>query len=242
MNRKIRVTVWNEFRHEREMENVRAIYPNGIHSCIGDFLSKAGYDVTLATLIDPGQGLSDEVLDNTDVLIWWAHIEHHKVDDAIVEKIASRVFDYGMGFIALHSAHKSKPFCKLVGTSGNLLWGDNQKEIVWNILPSHPIAKGIPEHFILPVEEMYGEPFMIPQPDATVFTSWFEHGNVFRSGCCFLRGLGKVFYLQPGHESCPTYHNETIQKIIINAIEWAAPADEFSCRYPSICPYYPNLL
>ncbi len=242
MSRKIRVTVWNEFIHEKEDATVREIYPNGLHGCIGEFLKNAGYEVTLAALCDPDQGLPDDVLNNTDVLIWWGHIGHDKVDDAIAEKVVNRVFNYGMGFIALHSAHKSKPFCKLVGTSGNLLWGDNQKEIVWNILPSHPIAKGIPEHFILPVEEMYGEPFMIPQPDATVFTSWFEHGNVFRSGCCFLRGLGKVFYFQPGHESCPTYHNETIQKIIINAVEWAAPAEEFSCRYPSSCPYYPNLL
>ena len=158
MNRKIRVTVWNEFRHEREMENVRAIYPNGIHSCIGDFLSKAGYDVTLATLIDPGQGLSDDVLDNTDVLIWWGHIEHHKVDDAIVEKIASRVFDYGMGFIALHSAHKSKPFCKLVGTSGNLLWGDDQRRSSGTFSPLIRSQKAFPSISFSPLKKCTASP------------------------------------------------------------------------------------
>jgi len=242
MERKIRVTIWNEFRHEKTEEAVKAVYPDGVHACIGKFLTEAGYEVTLAALDDPEQGLPDEVLNNTDVLIWWGHMAHHEVDDALVARVADRVFNYGMGFIPLHSAHMSKPFHRIVGTNGNLLWGDEQKEIVWNILPSHPIAQGLPEHFILDSEEIYGEPFMIPQPDATVFTSWFEHGNVFRSGCCFLRGMGKVFYFQPGHETCPSYYNEYVQKIIINAVKWAAPAEEYTCRYPSECPYYPKLV
>ena len=169
-------------------------------------------------------------------------MHHGDVDDAIVEKVKNRVYNYGMGFIALHSAHMSKPFRSIVGTSGHLLWGDEQKEILWTIMPSHPIAEGLPEHFDLGEEEMYGEPFMIPQPDAIVFSSWFEHGNVFRSGCCFLRGLGKVFYFQPGHETCPTYHDANIQKVIINAVKWAAPTENFSCRYPSECPYYSKLV
>ena len=242
MERKIRVTIWNEFRHEKVVEEVKALYPNGLHATIGEFLTKAGYEVTLAALDDPDQGLPDEVLNNTDVLIWWGHMAHHEVDDALVARVADRVFNYGMGFIPLHSAHMSKPFHRIVGSNGNLLWGDEQKEIIWNILPSHPIAQGLPEHFILDSEEIYGEPFMIPQPDATVFTSWFEHGNVFRSGCCFLRGMGKVFYFQPGHETCPSYHNEYVQKILINAVKWAAPAEEYSCRYPSDCPYFEKLV
>ena len=170
------------------------------------------------------------------------HLYHGDVADAIVEKVRDRVYNHGMGFIALHSAHMSKPFRTIVGTSGNLLWGDEHKEILWTILPSHPIAEGLPEHFVLDVEEMYGEPFMIPQPDAVVFSSWFEHGNIFRSGCCFLRGLGKVFYFQPGHEVCPTYYNENIQKIIINAVKWAAPTENFSCRYPSTCEAFGHIV
>ncbi len=234
--KKLRVTVWNEFRHEKEMPEAKAIYPDGIHSCIGKFLSEAGFEVTLAALDDPDQGISDELLNSTDVLVWWGHMAHHEVSDTLAGKIRDRVFEHGMGLIALHSAHKSKPFRYIVGTSGNLAWGDEQKEVVWTIAPSHPIAEGIPEHFILESEEMYGEPFMIPTPDATVFTSWFEHGNVFRSGCCFERGLGKVFYFQPGHETCPSYHNETVQKIIINAVNWAAFKGGVA-HYPSDCPY-----
>ena len=242
MERKIRVTVWNEYRHEKSEPSIREIYPDGIHGCVGKFLAEAGFEVTLAALDDPEQGLPDEVLNRTDVLLWWGHMSHHEVSDELVEKIKNRVFNYGMGFIALHSAHFSKPFRALVGTSGNLLWGDEQKEIVWNIMPSHPIAKGLPEHFILQTEEMYGEPFMIPQPDATVFTSWFEHGNIFRSGCCFLRGMGKIFYFQPGHESCRSFYDENVKKIIINAVNWAAPEKGYICRYPSECPYYKNLV
>ncbi len=242
MKKKIHVTVWNEYRHEKTDEPVRRLYPEGIHGCIGKILEEAGFAVTLAALDDPEQGLPDEVLNNTDVLLWWGHMAHHEVNDRLVDQIVDRVYNCGMGFIALHSAHMSKPFRRLVGTSGNLLWGDDQKEIVWNILPSHPIAEGIPEHFVLPVEEMYGEPFMIPQPDATVFTSWFEHGNVFRSGCCFLRGMGKIFYFQPGHEFCPSYHNEYVQKILINAVNWAAPAEAYACRYPSDCAHFERLV
>ena len=166
MDGKIKVTVWNEFRHEKTLDGARDIYPDGIHACIKSFLDEAGCEVRLAALDDPGQGLPDSVLNDTDVLIWWGHMAHEEVDDGLVERIKNRVFNYGMGFIGLHSSHMSKPFRAIVGTSGNLLWGDEQKEIVWNIMPSHPIAKGIPEHFVLESEEMYGEPFMIPQPDA----------------------------------------------------------------------------
>ncbi len=242
MERTVKVTVWNEYRHEKSEPSIREIYPEGIHGCIGNFLAGAGFEVTLATLDDPEQGLPDAVLNDTDVLLWWGHMSHQEVSDNLVEKIKNRVFNYGMGFIALHSAHFSKPFRTLVGTSGNLLWGDEQKEIVWNIMPSHPIAKGLPEHFILPAEEMYGEPFMIPQPDATVFTSWYEHGNIFRSGCCFLRGMGKIFYFQPGHESCRSFYDENVRKILINAVNWAAPEKDYACRYPSECPYYEKLI
>jgi len=241
MSEKLKVTVWQEYHYEKEDAAVRAVYPNGIHGCIGDFLTDAGYEVTLAAIEDEEFGLPDEVLNNTDVLIWWGHMEHDRVSDDLVNKIINRVINCGMGFIALHSSHLSKPFCKLVGTSGRLMWGEDQKEIVWTLLPSHPIAKGIPEYFVLPVEEMYGEPFLIPQPDATVFTSWFEHGNIFRSGCCFIRGLGRIFYFQPGHETLPTFHNEIVQKIIINAVEWAAPQEKYPKHF-TICPHFDRLV
>lgn len=225
-NKKIRVTIWNEYRHEKEMPEVAELYPEGLHGQIKKFLSTdKDLEITLAALDDPDQGLPDEVLNNTDVLMWWGHCSHHVVEDALVDRIFERVLRYGMGFIALHSAHHSKPFRKLVGCTGDLQWGANMEEIVWNMAPSHPIAAGVPEHFVIPEEELYGEPFYIPQPDQLVFTSWFEKGYVFRSGCCFFRGLGKIFYFQPGHETCKSYYDPICQRIINNAVHWAAPND-----------------
>ena len=233
---KIRVTAWNEFRHERSNEYVKSIYPDGIHGLIKQFLeTRDDIEVTLAALDDPENGLPDEVLDNTDVLIWWGHMAHHEVPDALVEKIRHRVYTKGMGLIVLHSGHHSKVFRQVVGTNGNLSWGRDQKEIVWNLLPSHPIAAGIPDHFTLETEELYCEPFYVPQPDSLVFGSWFEDGFIFRSGLCYTRGAGKVFYFQPGHESCPSYHNQYVQKIITNAVYWAKPA-EIGFEVPESAP------
>ena len=236
MANKIRVTAWNEFRHEKSNEYVKSIYPDGIHGLIKQFLeTQDDIEVTLAALDDPDNGLPDEVLNNTDVLIWWGHMAHHEVPDALVEKIRHRVYTKGMGLIVLHSGHHSKVFRQVVGTNGNLSWGRDQKEVVWNLLPSHPIAAGIPDHFTLTTEELYCEPFYVPQPDALVFGSWFEDGFIFRSGLCYLRGAGKVFYFQPGHESCPSYHNTYVQKIITNAVRWAKPA-EIGYEVPESAP------
>ena len=233
---KIRVTAWNEFRHEKSNEYVKSIYPDGIHGLIKQFLeANDDIEVTLAALDDPENGLPDEVLNNTDVLIWWGHMAHHEVPDALVERIRHRVYTKGMGLIVLHSGHHSKVFRQVVGTNGNLSWGRDQKEIVWNLLPSHPIAAGIPDHFTLETEELYCEPFYVPQPEALVFGSWFEDGFIFRSGLCYTRGAGKVFYFQPGHESCPSYHNQYVQKIITNAVRWAKPA-EIGYEVPESAP------
>ena len=242
MAKTINVTIWNEYRHEKSDENVAKLYPNGLHAAIGEFLSKNDdMKITLAALDDPDQGLPDEVLNNTDVLLWWGHMNHGEVKDDLVERIRQRVYVGGMGFIALHSAHHSKPFRAIVGTTGNLLWGDNQKEIIWNIMPSHPIAAGIPAHFERPEEELYAEPFQIPQPDAHIFEGWYEHGYVFRTGCTFLRGAGRVFYFQPGHETCPSFYDANVQRIITNGVRWAAPND-FGYEIESGCPYVTALV
>jgi len=217
---KIRVTVWNEYRHERSEAAIAEIYPEGIHGEIKNILSECDdVEVTLATLDMPEHGLTDEVLNNTDVLIWWGHMAHGEVKDEIVKKVKDRVYNHGMGFFPIHSAHKSKPFMAIVGATGNLYWGKEQTELIWNIMPQHPIAKGIPVRFKL-FEEMYGEPFRIPQPDELVFSSWFEQGNIFRSGCVFYRGVGKVFYFQPGHEACRSFYNENVRTVIKNAVHW----------------------
>ena len=234
---KLRVTIWNEFRHEKTKENVKAIYPDGLHATIKAFLDKnEDLEVRLAALDDPDQGLPDEVLENTDVLLWWGHMAHGEVNDELVKKIQTRVYLGKMGFIALHSGHHSKPFKAIVGTNGNLSWGRDQKEIMWNLLPAHPIAAGIPDHFIIEKEELYCEPFYIPQPDELVFGGWYEDGFIFRAGCCFFRGAGKVFYFQPGHESCPSYHNEYVQRIITNAVYWAKP-NEIVYPIENKCPH-----
>lgn len=219
----IRVTVWNEGVHEKTNNEVAGVYPAGIHGCIKNFLSSQDdMVIRTATLAQRRCGLSDEVLENTDVLIWWGHMAHDKVPDRLVEKIHKRVLG-GMGLIVLHSGHHSKIFRALMGTTCNLSWRDDDRERIWTVNPSHPIAKGIPESFNIPNEEMYGERFDIPEPDELVFLGWFAGGEVFRSGCCWQRGLGKIFYFQPGHETNPTYHIKHVQRIIINAVRWATP-------------------
>ena len=220
----IRVTVWNEYLHEVEIEGIGKLFPKGIHGCIADFLEKAGMETRSATLREPEHGLTEEVLSNTDVLIWWGHKAHQEVDDEIVERVHASILN-GMGIIILHSGHASKIFKKICGTdSRRIKWREvGEKEILWVIDRSHPIVDGLPEKIIIPSEEMYGEPFGIPAPDELVFISWFEGGEVFRSGVCYHREKGKVFYFRPGHESFKAFFMPEIQQVIINAVKWAAP-------------------
>ncbi|MDB5054652.1 MAG: glutamine amidotransferase [Bacilli bacterium] len=230
MSQGIRVTVWNEYRHEKENEKVRSVYPNGIHTVIGQGL-EAELEVAYATLDDPEHGLSEERLNQTDVLIWWGHKAHDEVSDEIVERVQQRVL-HGMGLIVLHSAHFSKVFKKLMGTGCDLKWREaDEKERLWVVSPGHPIVEGIGEYIELAQEEMYGEHFDIPQPDELILVSWFEGGEVFRSGCTFHRGQGKIFYFRPGHETYPTYYNEQIRRVIRNAVHWAAPTTREYPKY-----------
>jgi len=224
MNAKIRVTVWNEFRHEKSQDVVRSIYPKGMHVTIGEAL-KAGPDVSVryATLDEPEHGLTQDVVDATDVLIWWGHCAHDEVDDRIVKRVQKRVLE-GMGLIVLHSGHFSKIFKAMLGTNCSLKWREaGEKERLWNIEPGHPITEGIGEYIELPNTEMYGERFDIPTPDKLIFVSWFAGGEVFRSGCCWERGHGRIFYFRPGHESYPIFHNAEVQRVIANAVRWARP-------------------
>ncbi len=218
---KLRVTIWNEHRHEREDPNVARIYPNGIHGALAEAIGSDDVEVRTATLDAPDHGLPEDILNNTDVLLWWAHIAHDEVPDELVERIHARVLD-GMGLIALHSAHFSKIFKKLMGTGCDLKWRHDDRERLWVVSPGHPIAEGIGEYIELE-EEMYGEPFDIPPPDELVFISWFAGGEIFRSGCCYTRGRGRMFYFRPGHESNPSYHHPDILRVINNAVHWAAP-------------------
>jgi len=224
MSDKIRVTVWNEFVHEKTHEAVKKIYPKGMHTVIAAHL-KTQPDMTVRTawLDQPEHGLTEAVLRRTDVLTWWGHMAHHQVSDEVAARVQQRVLE-GMGLLVLHSGHMSKPFMRLMGTTCNLLWREaNEKERLWTVAPNHPIAAGLPAHFELEQEEMYGEFFDIPAPDELVFISWFAGGEVFRSGCCFHRGHGRIFYFRPGHETHPTYYDANVLRVITNAVRWCAP-------------------
>jgi trehalose utilization protein len=218
-----RVTVWNEYRHEKKDAEVAAVYPEGIHKAIAKGLAAPGFSARTATLDEPEHGLTQEVLDSTDVLIWWGHMAHGDVQDAIVDRVYKRVLD-GMGLIVLHSGHFSKIFKRLMGSSCDLKWREiGEKERIWVVEPGHPIAEGLGEYFEIPHTEMYGERFDIPAPDQLVFISWFAGGEVFRSGCCFYRGKGKIFYFRPGHETLPIYYQPEVVRVLTNAARWAAP-------------------
>ncbi|MBN1459821.1 MAG: ThuA domain-containing protein [Armatimonadetes bacterium] len=220
----IRVTVWNEFRHEQTDEAVKTVYPKGIHAAIADHLNaQTGLQAGTATLDEPEHGLTQQVLEKTDVLTWWGHMAHRDVSDEVVRRVQKQVLS-GMGLICLHSAHFSKIFRTMMGTNCSLKWREaNEKERLWNIEPGHPITAGIGEYFELPHVEMYGERFDIPTPDKVVFMSWFQGGEVFRSGCCWDRGNGRIFYFRPGHETLPIFYDENVLRVITNAVRWAAP-------------------
>lgn len=221
----IRATIWNEYRHERSDPRVAAHYPNGIHTALAQALEPAGFQLRTATLDEPEHGLAQATLDNTDVLLWWGHLAHKEVSDVVVQRVQQRVLD-GMGLIVLHSGHFSKIFKLLMGTTCDLKWREaDDSETLWVTAPGHPIVEGIGESIKIEREEMYGEFFDIPQPDTLVLVSWFTGGEVFRSGCCYTRGKGRIFYFRPGHETLPTYHHPDVQRVITNAVRWAAPSN-----------------
>jgi trehalose utilization protein len=221
---KISVTIWNEFVHERENAEVAKLYPGGLHKTLAKALGKQkDLVVRTATLDQPEQGLPPRVLDSTDVLLWWGHAAHDAVKDELVTRVQERVLA-GMGLIVLHSAHWSKVFKRLMGTNCGLCWREaGEHERVWVVNPGHPIAAGLGDCIELENSELYGEPFAIPTPDDVVFISWFEGGEVFRGGCTWTRGSGRVFYFSPGHEAYPIYHHPDIQRVISNAVHWARP-------------------
>jgi trehalose utilization protein len=222
--KRLSVTIWNEFVHERNNPEVAKIYPRGLHETLADVLRQhEDLSVRTATLDQPEQGLPPAVLDNTDVLLWWGHAAHDAVRDELVTRVQERVLA-GMGLLVLHSAHWSKLFKRLMGTNCGLCWREaGEHERVWVVNPGHPIAAGLGECIELEHSELYGEPFAIPTPDDVVFISWFEGGEVFRGGCTWTRGSGRIFYFSPGHEAYPIYHHPDIQRVISNAVYWARP-------------------
>ena len=233
----IKVTIWNEFIHENTQEAAKKMYPGGLHLAIGKGIACDDFAIKYATLEqDENHGLSEEVLADTDVLLWWGHCAQDKVKDEVVDRVMNNVWN-GMGLVCLHSAHMSKVFRRLNGTSGKLIWREaNERERIWCANPGHPIAQGLPESFVLDYEEMYGEPFMVAPDAQPVFISWFEGGNVFRSGVTLQRGNGRIFYFRPGHETFPTYYNQNVLKVISNGVRWCAP----TVRFPYPPTHRPN--
>jgi trehalose utilization protein len=235
---KLRVVVWGENVHEQTHAAVRKLYPDGMHNAIAAGLRELGgaqVEVSTATLQEADHGLTEERLAATDVLTWWGHCAHGKVEERIVDRVQKRVLE-GMGLIVLHSGHYSKIFKRLMGTTCSLTWREaDDRERIWVCNPGHPIAEGLGPYFEIPAEEMYGEPFGIPAPEEQVFISWFEGGEVFRSGCCYTRGAGKIFYFRPGHETYPTYFQAEVKRVIWNSVRWAAP------RMPAWVDQCPNM-
>lgn len=234
----IRVVVWGENRHEQMQQNVRDIYPEGMHAAIADGIRENlgdGCEIRIALLDDPEHGLTDDVLANTDVLVWWGHAAHGDVADEVVDRVQRRVLE-GMGLIVLHSAHFAKIFKRLMGTSCSLRWrSENDRELLWTVNPSHPIAQGVPHPIVVDADEMYGEFFDIPTPDELIFISTFSGGEAFRSGVTFRRGFGKIFYFRPGDQDFPTYHHKDIRRVIANAVAWARTE-----RTPAGFPEFPD--
>lgn len=239
MSRPTRVLVWGENRHEQVEPHVAEIYPDGMHNAIRTGIEAWLGDraeVTTATLDDPEHGLTAEVLAHTDVLIWWGHAAHAEVADEVVERVHHEVLS-GMGLVVLHSGHWSKIFTKLMGTTCTLRWrSENDRELVWTVNPTHPIARGIPHPIEIPAQEMYGEQFDIPTPDELVFISSFSGGEVFRSGCTFRRGNGKIFYFSPGDQDFPVYHHPDVLHVIANGVEWAR-SDRLLRETPTLLRY-----
>jgi trehalose utilization protein len=231
----VRVTVWGENAHEREEEHVRALYPDGMHAAIASGIEASlgsGVRVRTATLDEPEHGLTEAVLAETDVLTWWGHTAHDQVSDAVADRVQRAVLG-GMGLVALHSAHYSKVFTRLMGTSCSLRWrNDGERELVWTVEPTHPIAAGVPHPIVIEAHEMYGEHFDIPPPDELVFISSFAGGEVFRGGCCFRRGAGRIFYFSPGDQDYPIYHHPDVRRVIANAVVWAAPGPDVPRSVP----------
>lgn len=219
----VRVLVWNEFLHERTPDDPAAeIYSAGIHAVLASSLRDHGCEVKTATLEEPECGLSGRALAEIDVVVWWSHYAVERVTWSAAERLRRRVLE-GVGLVVLHSGHMARPFSLLMGTSCRLKWRESwARERIWTVDPTHPIAAGVPEYFELASEEPYGEPLDVPPPDELVFLSWFSSGEAFRSGLCYRRGRGRIFYFRPGHEAFPTYYDANVQRIVGNAVEWAA--------------------
>jgi trehalose utilization protein len=222
----VRVIVWSDDDAGAALEGAATqLHPGGVAATLGRVTREqlgSRASVHVAGLHEAHDGLPEGLLGAADVLVWWGHEAHEEVAEHTVDRVQRHVLA-GLGLVVLHSGHHAKIFRSLTGTSCDLSWreGDDD-ELIWTVEPAHPIAAGIPQPIVLGRHEMYGEPFAIPAPDELVFISAFTGGEVFRSGCCFHRGAGRIFYFSPGHETFPVYEHPHVRRVIGNALRWAA--------------------
>lgn len=217
-----KVVVWSEGTAPK------TVYPYDVNTAIAEGLQPLkDWQIITASITDPDQGLSDDLLNSTSVLIWWGHQKHGDVKDELVAKIVRRVKEGGMGFIATHSAHYSKPLKALLGTNcGWKYYTDDGARVDLIVKsPKHPIAKGV-KNFTVPKTERYGDPFEVPPAETVVFDGIYTLPNGTKEnaqqGMTWSVGKGRVFYFQPGHESYPIYFQEEIRHIFRNGVQWAA--------------------
>lgn len=229
----MRIVVWGENEHERIHSAVSSVYPSSMHETIATGLRErllGEATVDTATFQEPAHGLDMPRLKAIDVLFWWGHLLHEEVQDSVIQSIHERVLE-GMGLVILHSGHLSKIFRRLMGTSCTLRHREGtDREVIWTVAPAHPIAAGIPHPFIIPTQEMYGEFFDVPAPDELVFLSAFTGGEVMRSGLCWTRGGGRIFYFGPGHETHPVFHQPVVMDVLANAARWVGSAGPLAGR------------
>ncbi|MCI8623421.1 MAG: trehalose utilization protein ThuA [Provencibacterium sp.] len=222
----IRVTVWNEFYDDPRHPAIQELYPGGVQEYLASVLREEPDMAVTARHFyeDDACGLSDEVLDSTDVLLVYGHILRDNVPEDRVKKLIERVVKEGMGVIFLHSALWMNLFQRLVGPGAYCGYRElGERERVWVVNRNHPIAAGLPSSFVIPHTEVYSEPAGFPDPDELVFISWYQGGEAARSGMVWRRGAGRIFYFSPGHAwynamQIPEYHT-----VIKNAVRWAVP-------------------
>jgi trehalose utilization protein len=238
-NKGINVLVWDE---QQDVQVKSGAYKNFLGNAVAEFLSKTdGLQVVSANINEPDQGLADDRIAAADVVVWWGHVRHKDVNDSKVESIVAKVKAGKAGFVALHSAHYSKPFKNLMGTNCGFKKVDANKnegfvQHLRVVSPMHPIAKGVKD-FDIPKTEIYGEPFEVPMPDAIVLYGHWDTGDSFPDVCCWTVGGkgvssaaakaanpgGRVVYFRPGHETFPIFHQPEVQRVVTNCVLWAAP-------------------
>ena len=268
----VKVVVWDE-----RQPSQRPAYADFLGGAVaGHLKSRPGLSVRSVGLDDPGRGLTDEVLGDARVLVWWGHARQDEVAPEVGRKVVGRVKAGTLALLALHSAHWSTPFVEAMNERARLdaakaspgaevrdvpppkrytlpnyetrltpyalerrfpdgaktldlhlplcvfpaYRNDGKPSFVRVLKPAHPIAEGLPATFEIPREEMYDEPFHVPEPDEVILEERWATGEWFRSGMLWKLGAGHVFYFRPGHETYPTYTQAEPLRVVANAVAW----------------------